>query len=54
MCPFSEGPMDVNMTQIAMEEIDLKFSKYLDVHFGGHWRPKDCKPRWKVHVDMYD
>lgn len=31
-----------------MEEIDLKFSKYLDVQFGGHWKPKDCKPRWKV------
>uniref|UniRef100_A0A8C7HCH2 Beta-1,4-galactosyltransferase n=1 Tax=Oncorhynchus kisutch TaxID=8019 RepID=A0A8C7HCH2_ONCKI len=46
----TEGPMDVNMTQIPMEEIDLKFSKYLDVHFGGHWRPKDCKPRWKVAI----
>uniref|UniRef100_A0A4W5KSG1 Galactosyltransferase N-terminal domain-containing protein n=1 Tax=Hucho hucho TaxID=62062 RepID=A0A4W5KSG1_9TELE len=50
MCMFLEGPMDVNMTEIPMEEIELKFSKYLDVHFGGHWKPKDCKPRWKVAI----
>eukprot|EP00063_Salmo_salar_P003899 XP_013978734.1 PREDICTED: beta-1,4-galactosyltransferase 6-like isoform X1 [Salmo salar] len=48
--PSMKGPIDVNMTEIPMEEIDLKFSKYLDVQFGGHWKPKDCKPRWKVAI----
>jgi len=40
--------MDVNMTEIPMEEIELKFSKFYDIDFGGHWKPKDCSPRWKV------
>lgn len=40
--------MEVNMTEIPMEEIELKFSKFFDIEFGGHWKPKDCKPRWKV------
>lgn len=40
--------MEVNMTEIPMEEIELKFSKFFDIEFGGHWRPKDCRPRWKV------
>lgn len=44
----TEGLMEVNMTEILMEEIELKFSKFFDVQFGGHWKPKDCKPRWKV------
>ncbi|XP_020355008.1 beta-1,4-galactosyltransferase 6 isoform X1 [Oncorhynchus kisutch] len=48
--PSMKGPIDVNMTEIPMEEIDLKFSKYQDVQFGGHWKPKDCKPRWKVAI----
>lgn len=40
--------MEVNMTEIPMEEMELKFSKLFDIEFGGHWKPKDCKPRWKV------
>lgn len=43
-----EGLIEVNMTEIPMEEIELKFSKFFDIEFGGHWKPKDCKPRWKV------
>lgn len=43
-----EGLMEVNMTEIPMEEIELKFSKFFDIDFGGHWKPKDCRPRWKV------
>lgn len=44
----TEGLMEVNMTEIPMEEIELKFSKFFDIEFGGHWEPKDCRPRWKV------
>lgn len=39
--------MEVNMTEVPMEEIELRL-KRLDIRFGGHWKPKDCKPRWKV------
>ncbi|TNN68272.1 Beta-1,4-galactosyltransferase 6 [Liparis tanakae] len=45
--PSMKGLMDVNMTEIPMEEIELKFSKFYDIDFGGHWKPKDCSPRWK-------
>lgn len=44
---LAEGQMEVNMTEVPMEEIELKL-KRLDIQFGGHWKPKDCKPRWKV------
>lgn len=41
--------MEVNTTEVPMEEIELRL-KRLDIRFGGHWKPKDCKPRWKVCV----
>ena len=46
----AEGPIEVNMTEIPIEEMELKFSTFFDIKFGGHWKPKDCKPRWKVCV----
>ncbi|XP_075935376.1 beta-1,4-galactosyltransferase 6 isoform X1 [Anarhichas minor] len=48
--PSMKGLMEVNMTEIPMEEIELKFSKFFDIDFGGHWKPKDCRPRWKVAI----
>ncbi|XP_038579876.1 beta-1,4-galactosyltransferase 6-like [Micropterus salmoides] len=42
--------MEVNMTEIPMETIELKFSKFYGIEFGGHWKPKDCRPRWKVAI----
>lgn len=51
MCGCSiEGLIDVNMTEIPMEETELKFTKFFDIEFGGHWKPKDCIPHWKVGV----
>lgn len=44
----SEGLMEVNMTEVPMEVIEMKFSKFFGVEFGGQWKPKDCRPRWKV------
>lgn len=44
----SEGLVDVNMTEILLEEVEVKFSKFFGIQFGGQWRPKDCRPRWKV------
>ncbi|XP_069378754.1 beta-1,4-galactosyltransferase 6 isoform X4 [Paralichthys olivaceus] len=46
----TEGLMEVNMTEIPMEDIELKFSKFFDIEFGGHWTPKDCRPPWKVAI----
>ncbi|CAM9128321.1 unnamed protein product [Lampetra planeri] len=48
--PSMKGLMDVNMTEIPMEEMELKFSKLFGIDFGGHWRPKDCRPHWKVAI----
>ncbi|KTF75884.1 hypothetical protein cypCar_00024996 [Cyprinus carpio] len=47
--PSMKGQMEVNMTEVPMEESELRL-KNLDVRFGGHWKPKDCKPRWKVAI----
>nr|XP_023671553.1 beta-1,4-galactosyltransferase 6-like isoform X2 [Paramormyrops kingsleyae] len=46
----TEGQADVNMTEMPMEDIYLQFSKYTDVRNAGHWKPGDCKPRWKVAI----
>lgn len=42
------GFIEANMSEISLEEIQQMFSKDLDIEQGGHWKPKDCKPRWKV------
>ncbi|XP_030891785.1 beta-1,4-galactosyltransferase 6 [Leptonychotes weddellii] len=44
------GFLNVNVSEISFDEIHQLFSKDLDIEPGGHWRPKDCKPRWKVAV----
>lgn len=43
-----EGLVDVNMTEIPLEEVELKFSKFFGIEYGGRWKPQDCRPRWKV------
>uniref|UniRef100_A0A8C2D542 Beta-1,4-galactosyltransferase n=1 Tax=Cyprinus carpio TaxID=7962 RepID=A0A8C2D542_CYPCA len=48
-CLNTPPHMEVNMTEAPMEETELKL-KHLDIQFGGHWKPKDCKPRWKVAI----
>lgn len=50
--PPAEGLIDVNMTEIPMEETELKFAKFFDIEFGGHWKPKDCVPHWKVRPPL--
>ncbi|CAN9500788.1 unnamed protein product [Ophioblennius macclurei] len=45
--PSMKGPMDVNMTEVPLEEIQARFP---DVEPGGNWRPRDCRARWKVAV----
>lgn len=48
-CASAEGPTEVNMTELPIEEVELQL-RQLGIQFGGHWRPKDCKPRWKVSL----
>lgn len=42
-----EGPMEINMSEIQMSDIHQIFDKD-SMKLGGHWKPKDCVPRWKV------
>ncbi|XP_043944907.1 beta-1,4-galactosyltransferase 5 [Protopterus annectens] len=48
--PSMKGPVNVNMSEIHMEEIEALFTQNSDIKQGGHWRPKDCIPRWKVAI----
>lgn len=36
------------MSEITMEDIHQFFSKDPSIKLGGHWKPSDCLPRWKV------
>lgn len=45
---YTEGPIDVNMSEISMDEIHQLFSQDPTIKLGGHWKPSDCLPRWKV------
>ncbi|KAK1337814.1 hypothetical protein QTO34_002450 [Cnephaeus nilssonii] len=46
--PYMRGFLRVNVSEVSFDEIHQRFSKDLDIEPGGHWRPKDCQPRWKV------
>lgn len=45
---FAEGPIDINMSEIGMDYVHELFSKDPTLELGGHWKPSDCMPRWKV------
>ncbi|XP_030882399.1 beta-1,4-galactosyltransferase 5 [Leptonychotes weddellii] len=45
-----KGPIDINMSEIAMDDIHEIFSKDPAIKLGGHWKPSDCMPRWKVAI----
>ncbi|GAA6078049.1 beta-1,4-galactosyltransferase 6, partial [Tachysurus ichikawai] len=47
--PSMKGPIDINMTEVPIEEIEWQLRK-MGMQFGGHWKPKDCRPHWKVAV----
>lgn len=44
----AEGPIDINMSEIRMDDIHELFSRDPTIKLGGHWKPADCVPRWKV------
>lgn len=47
----TEGRLEVNMTEVSLEEVERSLLEgELSIAPGGHWKPKDCLPRWKVCV----
>ncbi|XP_053104388.1 beta-1,4-galactosyltransferase 6 isoform X3 [Hemicordylus capensis] len=52
--PYMRGFVDVNMSEISLDEIQQLFSNNIDVEPGGHWKPKDCKPRWKTGAQPFN
>ncbi|XP_021570078.1 beta-1,4-galactosyltransferase 5 [Carlito syrichta] len=48
--PSMKGPIDINMSEIGMDYIHEIFSKDPAIKLGGHWKPSDCMPRWKVAI----
>uniref|UniRef100_A0A8D2A3A0 glucosylceramide beta-1,4-galactosyltransferase n=1 Tax=Sus scrofa TaxID=9823 RepID=A0A8D2A3A0_PIG len=48
--PSMKGPIDINMSEIGMDAIHELFSKDPAIKLGGHWKPSDCVPRWKVAI----
>ncbi|XP_069507366.1 beta-1,4-galactosyltransferase 5 isoform X2 [Ambystoma mexicanum] len=47
--PSMKGAIDVNVSEIRMEDIHQLFYKD-SIKLGGHWKPSDCIPRWKVAI----
>ncbi|XP_062060326.1 beta-1,4-galactosyltransferase 5 [Lepus europaeus] len=48
--PSMKGPIDINMSEIGMDDIHEIFSRDPAIKLGGHWKPSDCMPRWKVAI----
>uniref|UniRef100_A0A8C9U9X9 Beta-1,4-galactosyltransferase n=1 Tax=Scleropages formosus TaxID=113540 RepID=A0A8C9U9X9_SCLFO len=49
--PSMKGPVDVNMSEVTLLEVEktlLEADRSLGQ--GGHWKPQDCQPRWKVAI----
>ncbi len=41
--------MKVNTSEIALNEVERLLKKAdPSLSLGGHWKPHDCLPRWKV------
>ncbi|KAJ8265348.1 hypothetical protein COCON_G00144470 [Conger conger] len=49
--PSMKGPVDVNMSEIALEEVERSLLEGdHSLASGGHWKPHDCVARWKVAI----
>ncbi|KAE8576303.1 hypothetical protein XENTR_v10004143 [Xenopus tropicalis] len=47
--PSMKGQMEVNMSEIQMSDVRQMFANG-GIQMGGHWKPSDCIPRWKVAI----
>ncbi|XP_040613809.1 beta-1,4-galactosyltransferase 6 isoform X2 [Mesocricetus auratus] len=52
--PYMRGFLNVNVSEISFDEVHQLFSKDTEIGPGGHWRPKDCKPRWKTGTQPFN
>ncbi|KAI4876170.1 hypothetical protein NFI96_029808, partial [Prochilodus magdalenae] len=49
--PTMKGRLEVDMSEIALEEVERNLRQAdPTLGLGGHWRPHDCIPRWKVAI----
>ncbi|TKC45126.1 hypothetical protein EI555_005571, partial [Monodon monoceros] len=48
--PSMKGPIAINMSEIGMDAVHELFSRDPTIKLGGHWKPSDCIPRWKVAI----
>ncbi|XP_073663532.1 LOW QUALITY PROTEIN: beta-1,4-galactosyltransferase 5-like [Tursiops truncatus] len=48
--PSMKGPIAINMSEIGMDVVHELFSRDPTIKLGGHWKPSDCIPRWKVAI----
>ncbi|XP_036388279.1 beta-1,4-galactosyltransferase 5-like [Megalops cyprinoides] len=49
--PSMKGLMEVNMSEIALSEVERALLQDdPTLRPGGHWKPQDCIPRWKVAI----
>lgn len=49
--PSMKGPVEVNMSEIRMEEVEKALhEEEPGLRRGGQWKPWDCQPRWKVAI----
>ncbi|XP_012687594.1 beta-1,4-galactosyltransferase 5 [Clupea harengus] len=49
--PSMKGRVDVNMSEIALEEVERALQEEEpSLGMGGHWKPHDCIPHWKVAI----
>ncbi|XP_063064733.1 beta-1,4-galactosyltransferase 5 [Engraulis encrasicolus] len=49
--PSMKGHVDVNMSETSLEEVERAMLEEAPRWLrGGHWKPEDCIPRWKVAI----
>ncbi|XP_010874121.2 beta-1,4-galactosyltransferase 5 [Esox lucius] len=49
--PSMKGRLEVNMSEIALEEVErFLLNSEPSMSLGGHWKPTDCVPHWKVAI----
>ncbi|KAJ3586824.1 hypothetical protein NHX12_013216 [Muraenolepis orangiensis] len=49
--PSMKGRLEVNMTEISLDEVERSLLEAEpSLAPGGYWKPTDCQPRWKVAI----
>ncbi|XP_066527704.1 beta-1,4-galactosyltransferase 5 [Hoplias malabaricus] len=49
--PTMKGLLEVDMSEVSLEQVERDLQEAdPSLGLGGHWKPKDCIPRWKVAI----